>query len=73
MDNAMKWDWWQGCPWWVQYAKQDGTHTCICPVCDRQHEPAEGGMYRTMTQPFDDEAQGDGERDFESGGPVGHA
>jgi len=66
-------NWWDGAPWWVQYAKEGGAHKCICPVCDREHEPSYGGMYASLTEPCDDEDDDDCEDDFETEGPVGHA
>lgn len=67
-------NWWQGGPWWVEYAKQDGAHRCICPVCDRQHEPGDGGMYATLTEPCEDDDMDEcDENDVEEGGLSGHA
>lgn len=71
MDKLTNDEWWHGAPWWVEYAKQDGTHKCICPVCDWEHEPSDGGMYATLTQPWEDEDEWDD--DVETDGPVGHA
>jgi hypothetical protein len=53
--NSANNEWWQDGPWWVEYAKQQGAHRCICPVCDREHEPSNGGMYAELTEGCEDE------------------
>lgn len=40
--------WWKHTPWWVEQAKELGAHHCICPVCDRDHQPGQGRYYGAL-------------------------
>jgi hypothetical protein len=62
MEDSANNEWWLDGPWWVEYAKQDGAHKCICPVCDREHEPDNGG-YASVNGPCGDEDPEDGEEE----------